>query len=53
MENKEVGIYLINKRKFKEYNTNDEIITKLKENIGEKYRKVELERNEINGYKII
>ncbi len=52
MENKEVGIYLINKRKFKEYNTNDEIITKLKENIGEKYRKVELERNEINGYKI-
>lgn len=52
MENKEVGIYLINKKKFKEYGTNDEIITKLKENIGERYKKIELEQNEINGYKI-
>ena len=52
MENKEVGIYLINKKKFKEYGTNDEIITKLKENIGEGYKKIELEQNEINGYKI-
>lgn len=52
MENKEVGIYLINKKKFKEYGANDEIITKLKENIGERYKKIELEQNEINGYKI-
>lgn len=52
MENKEVGIYLINKKRFKEYGTNDEIITKLKENIGERYKKIELEQNEINGYKI-
>lgn len=52
MGNKEVGIYLINKRKFKEYDTNEEVIAKLKENIGEKYKEIELEQNEINGYKI-
>ena len=52
MSNKEVGIYLIDKRKFKEYNNNDEIITKLKENLGEVYSEIELENDCINGYKI-
>ena len=52
MGNKEVGIYLIDKRKFKEYNNNDEIITKLKENLGEVYSEIELENDCINGYKI-
>lgn len=52
MVNKEVGIYLINKNKFKECKNNDEIIIKLKEEIGEAYNEVELENNCIEGYKI-
>ena len=52
MVNKEVGIYLINKKKFKECKNNDEIIIKLKEEIGEAYDEVELENNCIDGYKI-
>lgn len=52
MANKEVGIYLINKKKFKECRSNDEIIIKLKEAIGENYNEVEIENNCINGYKI-
>lgn len=52
MGNKEVGIYLINKKKFKECKNNDEIIIKLKEKIGEDYNEVELENNCIDSYKI-
>ena len=52
MSNKEVGIYLINKKKFKGCKSNDEIVRKLKENLGEKYKEIELEEKEINGYKI-
>lgn len=52
MGNKEVGIYLINKRKFKDCKSNEEIIVKLKEEIGEEYNEVELENNCIDGYTI-
>jgi len=49
---KEVGIYLINKKKFIECKTNDEIIEKLVENIGEEYKGINIEDNCINGYNI-
>lgn len=52
MVKKEVGIYLINKRKFKELKTNDEIINKLRENIGQKYEEIALKKDKIEGYKI-
>ena len=52
MSNKEVGIYLINKRKFKEYKNNDEIIVKLREEIGENYKEVPMKNDSIDGYKI-
>lgn len=52
MSNKEVGIYLINKRKFKECKNNDEIVTKLKEEIGDSYKEISLKNDSIKGYKI-
>ena len=51
MSNKEVGIYLIDKKKFKEEN-NDEIIEKIISNAKKKYNFIEMENNNINGYKI-
>ena len=41
MGNKEVGIYLINKRKFKELKNNEDIVAKLKEEMGEDYKEIE------------
>lgn len=54
MSNKEVGIYLINKSKYKEYKSNDDII-KVLENIikTKEYNKVEIEKDKIDDYKII
>lgn len=52
MGKKEVGIYLINKRKFKELKTNDEIINKLRENLGTKYDELVLKKDKIGNYKI-
>ena len=40
MGNKEVGIYLINKRKFKELKNNEDIVAKLKEEMGEDYKEI-------------
>ena len=51
MVNKEVGIYLINKRKFKEKN-NDEIIEKIINGTGKKYNNIEIEDNIIDTYNI-
>lgn len=52
MGNKEVGIYIINKRKFRDCKNNEEIMVKLKEKIGEGYNEVKLENNCIEGYTI-
>ena len=52
MANKEVGIYLIDKRKFMECRTNEEVIVKLEDEIGTQYKQIELEENCIDGYKI-
>ena len=48
MSNKEVGIYLINKSRYKEYKSNDDII-KVLENIIKtiEYNKVEIEKDKI------
>ena len=51
MANKEVGIYLIDKRKFKDEN-NEEIIEKIISNAKKKYNYIEIENNNINGYNI-
>lgn len=51
MANKEVGIYLINKRKFEE-KTNEEIIIEIIEKAKKKYNPIEIENDEIDGYKI-
>lgn len=51
MANKEVGIYLIDKRKFKEKN-NDEIIEEIISNAKKKYNYIETENNIIDGYNI-
>ena len=51
MANKEVGIYLINKRKFEE-KTNEEIILEIIEKAKKKYNPIEIENDEIDGYKI-
>jgi uncharacterized protein (TIGR04141 family) len=52
MGNKEVGIYLINKRKFKELKNNEDIVAKLKEEMGEDYKEIALENEIIDGYNI-
>lgn len=51
MANKEVGIYLIDKRKFKEKN-NEDIIVKIISSAKKKYNYVEIENNIIDGYNI-
>ena len=51
MVNKEVGIYLIDKRKFKQKNA-EEIIEKIISNAKKKYNYIETENNNINGYNI-
>ena len=40
MANKEVGIYLIDKRKFMECRTNEEVIVKLEDEIGTQYKQM-------------
>lgn len=46
MSNKEVGIYLINKSRYKEYESNDDIIKVLENIIKTKgYNKVEIEKD--------
>lgn len=51
MANKEVGIYLIDKRKFKDEN-NEKIIEKIISSANKKYNYIEIENNNINGYNI-
>lgn len=52
MANKEVGIYLIDKRKFKN-EENVEIIEKIINNANKKYNYIEIENNNVNGYNIM
>lgn len=51
MVNKEVGIYLIDKRKFKEKDS-EEIIFKIINEAKKKYSSIEIENNNIEGYNI-
>lgn len=51
MTNKEVGIYLIDKRKFKN-KSNDNIISEIIENTKRKYNMLEIENNKIDNYNI-
>ena len=51
MANKEVGIYLIDKRKFQE-KSNENIIEKIISSAKKKYNYIEIENNNINGYEI-
>lgn len=51
MTNKEVGIYLIDKKKFKEKNC-EKVIEKIISDSNKKYNYIEIENNNINGYKI-
>lgn len=50
--NKEVGIYLINKRKFKNLKNNDEIVQELRNIIGVQYKEIKLIEDQIENYKI-
>lgn len=51
MTNKEVGIYLIDKRKFKN-KSNDNIISEIIGNTKRKYNMLEIENNKIDNYNI-
>lgn len=51
MKNKEVGIYLIDKRKFKN-KSNDNIISEIIGNTKRKYNMLEIENNKIDNYNI-
>lgn len=51
MANKEVGIYLIDKRKFKD-KSNDIIINEIIKNTKKKYNMLEIENNQIDNYNI-
>lgn len=53
MANKEVGIYLLNKKKF-ENNNNDLIVQELVEKLTKDiYKEIEIEENYINDYRIV
>jgi len=51
MANKEVGIYLIDKKKFKN-KSNNNIINEIIKNAKKKYNMIEIENNEIDDYNI-
>ena len=52
MATKEVGIYLINKEKFENNLTNEEIILQIKETMGKEYHEIDILKDFINGYHI-
>ncbi|MBQ6860603.1 MAG: TIGR04141 family sporadically distributed protein [Clostridia bacterium] len=52
MATKEVGIYLINKGKFEDNLTNEEIVSQIKTGLGKQYQEISVLHSEINGYNI-
>ena len=52
MVKKEVGIYLINKKKFEEGLSNKEILNGIRDGIGEKYMSIPIKQDNIDGYNI-
>lgn len=52
MGKKEVGVYLVNKKKFDEALSNQEIAEKIKDEIGTEYQEIKIREDVIDGYRI-